>query len=245
MGDFENRINELYDRSLSRNIFTFTDFLSPTKAEEIRKTVGDKNVEFFGGNEFSERTIARFGNKEELGYEEDFPVKLFKISTTAGKFAVPVTHRDVLGAVLNLGIERDKTGDIFIDGECSYIYVHRDIASLIMSELKTVSRNPVVVSEVYGLPDCVRPKTEETEISVASNRADAVISRLYNFSRDESSSLFKSGFVSLNGKQLLKSEKTLKGGDVVTVRGKGKFVFVSEGGISKKGKLYVKLNVYK
>ena len=245
MGDFENRINELFQRSLSRNIFTFTDFLNPTKAEEVKKEVGEKNVTFFGGSDFSERTMARFGDKDELGYEEDFPVKLLKISITAGKFAVPVTHRDVLGATLNLGVERDKTGDIFIDGGNAYIFVHESVAPLILSELKTVSRNPVIVTEEESLPESLRPKTEETEISVASNRADAVISRLYNFSRDESSALFKSGFVSLNGKQLEKSEKTLKSGDVVTVRGKGKFVFVSEGGISKKGKLYVKLNVYK
>lgn len=245
MSDFENRINELYERSFSRNIFTFTDFLSPSKAEEIERTIDKRYVTFFGGNEFSERTMARFGDKDELGYEEEFPVKLLKIYTTAGKFAVPVTHRDVLGATLNLGIERDKTGDIFIDGGNAYIYVHESVAPLILSELKTVSRNPVIVTETDRLPEILHPKTEETEISVASNRADAVISRLYNFSREESSALFKSGFVALNGKQLEKGEKALKGGDVITVRGKGKFVFVSEGGTSKKGKLYVKLNVYK
>ncbi len=245
MGDFENRINELYERSFSRNIFTFTDFLSPTKAEEVKRIVGERNVTFFGGSEFSERTMARFGDKDELGYEEEFPVKLLKLSTTAGKFAVPITHRDVLGATLNLGIERDKTGDIFIDGGNAYIFVHEDVATLIFAELKTISRNPVIVTEVDSLPQSLSPKTEEMEISVASNRVDAVISRLYNFSRDESSALFKSGFVTLNGKQLEKSEKPLKSGDIITVRGKGKFVFIFECGTSKKGKLYVKLSVYK
>lgn len=239
MGDFENRINELYERSFSRNIFTFTDFLSPTGIEEVKRLVDDRNVTFYGGSEFSERRMARFGNKDELGYEEKFPVKLLKISTTAGKFAVPITHRDVLGATLNLGIERDKTGDIFIDGKFAYIFVQKDVAPLILSELKTISRNPVILTEADSLSDSFHPKTEDTEISVTSNRADAMISRLYNLSRDESSALFKSGFVALNGKELGKSEKALKNGDVITVRGKGKFIFISECGKSKKGKLYV------
>ena len=95
------------------------------------------------------------------------------------------------------------------------------------------------------MPDSFHPKTEDTEISVTSNRADAMISRLYNLSRDESSALFKSGFVALNGKELGKSEKALKNGDGIIVRGKGKFIFISECDKSKKGKLYVKLNVYK
>ena len=134
---------------------------------------------------------------------------------------------------------------IFIDGKFAYIFVHKDFAPLILSELKTISRNPVILTEADSLPDSFHPKTEDTEISVTSNRADAMISRLYNLSRDESSALFKSGFVALNGKELGKSEKALKNGDVITVRGKGKFIFISECDKSKKGKLYVKLNVYK
>ena len=134
---------------------------------------------------------------------------------------------------------------IFIDGKFAYIFVHKDVAPLILSELKTISRNPVILTEADSLPDSFHPKTEDTEISVTSNRADAMISHLYNLSRDESSALFKSGFVALNGKELGKSEKALKNGDVITVRGKGKFIFISECGKSKKGKLYVKLNVYK
>ena len=110
---------------------------------------------------------------------------------------------------------------IFIDGKFAYIFVHKDVAPLILSELKTISRNPVILTEADSLPDSFHPKTEDTEISVTSNRA------------------------ALNGKELGKSEKALKNGDVITVRGKGKFIFISECDKSKKGKLYVKLNVYK
>ena len=118
MSDFENRINELYNRSLNRGIFVFTDFLSPSKAEEVKRLVGNgiAAVSFFGGCDFAERVIARFGDTEELGYEEEFPIKLIKITVSSGKFSAPITHRDVLGATLNLGIERSKLGDVFVKG---------------------------------------------------------------------------------------------------------------------------------
>lgn len=245
MSDFENRINELYNRSVNRGIYTFTDFLSPTKAEEAERIAGKGNLTLFGGCDYAERVMARFGNADELGYEEEFPIILLKITVSSGKFASPITHRDVLGATLNLGIERSKSGDIFVKGNEAYIFVAESVADFIVGELKTVSRNPVTVSFAESLPADFRPVTEEREISVASNRADAVVSRLYNLSRDESSTLFKSGTVAVNGKVTEKGEKALKEGDTVTARGYGKFTFAGEGGTSKKGKLYVKLIVYR
>ena len=77
--DFENRINELYERSVNRGIFTFTDFLSPSKQAEAERIAGKFNVKFFGGSENCERVMARFGNEEELGYDEEFPIKIIKI----------------------------------------------------------------------------------------------------------------------------------------------------------------------
>ena len=242
--DFENRINELYERSVNRGIFTFTDFLSPSKQAEAERIAGKNNVKFFGGSENCERVMARFGNEEELGYDEEFPIKIVKITVTAGKFATEITHRDVLGAVLNLGIDRNKTGDIIAMKNAAYIFVADTIAELVVNETKSVSRNPAKAEIADEIPEDARPKTEEREISVASNRADAVISRLYGMSREESLTKFKSGFVAINGKPCEKNEKSLSGGDVVTVRGNGKFVFIGEGGTSKKGKLYVKLKVY-
>ena len=248
MSDFENRINELYNRSLNRGIFVFTDFLSPSKAEEVKRIVGSGAtggaVSFFGGCDFAERVVARFGSTEELGYEEEFPIKLIKITVSSGKFSAPISHRDVLGATLNLGIERDKLGDVFVKGGEAYVFVSESVAGLIAAELRTVSRNPVTAEFADNLPEDFRPTTVEREISVPSNRADAIISRIYNLSRDESSLLFGKGFVAINGKTTEKGEKTLKPGDVVTARGFGKFAFVGEGGLSKKGKLYVKITIY-
>lgn len=242
--DFENRIKELYDRSLNRAIFTFSDFLSPSKKIEAENAVGKGNVSFFGGCDFAERAMARFGSAEELGYEEEYPIKLLKISVTSGKFSVEITHRDVLGAVLNLGIERDKIGDIFVGQNEAYLFAVDTIADFIANELTTVSKNPVKASFPDKIPEYFRPSTETIRASVASNRADAVISRVYGISREESLELFKNAVVAINGKIAEKGVKPLKSDDVVTVRGRGKFVFIGECGTSKKGKLYVEINKY-
>lgn len=272
--DFENRINELYNRSLNRSIFTFSDFLSPSKRAEAENAAGKSNVSkysdaenavgksnvskyadagnsvgksdvsFFGGCEFSERVIARFGSVEELGYDEPYPIKLLKISVTSGKFSVAISHRDVLGAVLNLGIDRDKIGDIFVGKNEAYLFAIDTIADLIVDELTSVSKNPVKVTFTDKVPDDFRPTVEKIRVSVASNRADAVISRIYNMSREESCDLFKNAAVSINGKPFEKGVKPLKTGDAVAVRGYGKFVFCGECGTSKKGKLYVEVKKY-
>lgn len=246
MNDFTNRIEELAERCERRGIFVYTDFLNPTKAEEAGRVAKSKGVkiEFYGGTENAERVMARLGDKEEFGYDEEYPVKLLKIECTGGKFASPITHRDVLGAILNLGIDRDKTGDIFVNGIFVYIFAEEKIAEFILKELESVGRNAVKITEAKELPDEFKVTIIEMEISVSSNRVDAIISRLYGLSREQSSALFKNGFAAINGKQTDKGEKELREGDVVAVRGKGKFKFLGEGGTSKKGKLYVRLGVY-
>ena len=76
MNDFTNRIEELAERCERRGIFVYTDFLNPTKAEEAGRVAKSKGVkiEFYGGTENAERVMARLGDKEEFGYDEEYPV---------------------------------------------------------------------------------------------------------------------------------------------------------------------------
>ncbi len=237
------RIKELEARSRERCIFTFSDFMSPTSLSEI---IGSLKGEYtvFGGVDFAERQMIRFGSVEELGYEEPFPITVLKISLSGGKFATPITHRDVLGAVLNLGIERQKIGDIFVNGNLCYVIADSAVAQLILAELQSVGRNKVTVKEVDSVPSELAPKKKEIEFSVSSNRVDAVLCKAYSLSREDSASLFDKGYVAINGKLCENRAKPLKEGDVVTARGFGKLLFENEGGLSKKGKLYVNISVF-
>ena len=240
----QKRVKELEDRSNERGIFTFSDFMSPTSLYEVTSILKGDSHTVFGGVEFAERKMIRFGNTEEFGYEEPFPITVLKLTIKGGKFASTITHRDVLGAVLNLGIERQKLGDIFINGTFSYVIANKTVAELIKSELVRVGRNQVVVDEVDCVPSELAPVKKEMGFSVASNRVDAILCKAYSLSREDSSSLFIKGLVSINGKPCDSPSKPLKGGDAVTVRGFGKLIFEGEGRLSKKGKLYVTVNMF-
>lgn len=238
------RIKELEMRSFERGIFTFSDFMSPTSLCEATGILKTGRYSLFGGADFAERRMIRFGSPEELGYEEEYPISILKTTLQGGKFATPITHRDVLGAVLNLGIERQKLGDIFINGTFSYIIADKTVARLIVEELESIGRNKVLTEEVDCVPDELAPQKKQMQFSVASNRADAVLCKAYGLSRDDGAALFERGIVAINGKPCESPSKQLKAGDVITARGFGKMTFDGEGGLSKKGKLYVTVSVF-
>ena len=221
----KKRILELEKRSFDRNIFTFTDFLSPSSLAGAKDIISLKSATFFGG------------------YEEEFPISILKISVKGEKFATKITHRDVLGSIIGLGIERQKLGDMFVNEGISYIIASKTVSKLILEELKSVGRNTVTVEEAFSVPTGFAPRTKDVEFSVSSNRVDGIICKVYNLSREGALNLFPKGFVAINGKPCEAPSKTLKEGDVVTVRGEGKFTFLCERGFSKKGKLYVLVSV--
>ncbi len=238
------RIKELESRSFERGVYTFSDFMSPTSLYEATTILKRGEYTVFGGVDFAERKMIRFGNCDTLGYEEPFPITVLKITLQGGKFATLVSHRDVLGAVLNLGIERQKLGDIFINGVFCYVIADKTVAELVVEELTSIGRNKVLVETVDGVPEEFAPKKREMQFSIASNRVDAVLCKVYSMSRENSSALVAKGFVAINGKPCESPSKPLKSGDVVTARGFGKIVFEGEGGFSKKGKLYVTVSVF-
>ena len=238
------RIKELESRSFERGIFTFSDFMSPTSLYEVTSILKGANYSVYGGVDFAERRMIRFGSTEELGYEEPFPIAVLEIELKGGKFASAITHRDVLGAVLNLGIERQKVGDIFVNGNFAYVISDGTVAKLILEELESVGRNKVLVKEVDAVPCELAPKKKQMEFSVSSNRADAVLCKVFGLSREDGVLLFEKGLVAINGKPCETPSKPLKDNDVITARGFGKMVFEGEGGTSKKGKLYVTVSVF-
>lgn len=242
--DFKNRIKELSLRAESRNIYTYTDFLSPSARREIETMPEGRNAYFFGGSEIAERTIARFGNESEFGYTEEFPIKLLKIKPKSLKFSGTLCHRDFLGSLLGLGIERDKVGDIFVNNNTAFVFIAETLADFIIKELTGVGRETVTVSVEESLPYEFYPKIKETIINVSSLRLDAIIARLYNLPRETAQEMLKNSKVFADGILLQKPFYEPKEGDVIAVRGFGKFVFNSVEGSSSKGRLFVKVTVY-
>lgn len=238
------RIKELAERSQSRNIFTFSHFLSPSTLYDVEYLVGKNAYQSWGGASWAERKMLRFGNIDEIGYEQDYPLTIIQISPNGKKFASLLTHRDYLGAVLALGIERDAIGDIFVKDNTAFVVVSDDVLPLIQNELVSVGRQSVSIRIAQEIPNDFEPCIIEQSATVSSLRADCLVSRAYNLSREQSGQLFRLRAVAINGNREENSSKTLRVGDIVTIKGYGKFVFLRQDGITKKDKIRVVIGKY-
>ncbi len=238
---------DLANQSYQNNMFTFTGFLSLHEqqlVEEIRKEIGSINVALYGGNMDCERVMARFGNPEELGYEEEFPICCVHVQPLMEKFADALTHRDFLGAVMNLGIDRSTVGDIFVQGKSAYIYCHKKMSAYLLEELVKVKHTSVRCQIIEDVKDLPVSEPVAKEVLVSSCRVDGVIAKVYNISRTSSLELFRTGRVYVNGKLVENNSYVLKEGDSITARGFGKFTYVKEVHVTKKDKLRILIEKY-
>ena len=243
----KKRFCELAKKSYTGAYFTFTDFLGLAEQgdfADIEREITGIKYTAFGGAEGAERVMIRFGDCEELGYEEEFPIVCIKAEPAAPKFADKLTHRDFLGALLNLGIERSTLGDIPIIDNIGYIFAKRDIAPFIISELTRIKRTDVRLSLVESLPEGELYRTEKRRIQTSGERIDALVAKLFGLSREESLGLFKRGLVFIDGRLCENNSKIPKTDSVISVRGYGRFVYKGYESTTKKGKLNIDIELY-
>lgn len=200
------------------------------------------NFLFFGGSKDCERKILGVFPEWEDAEETAFPISVLKIE---GGFKRQLTHRDYLGTVMSLGIERGKTGDILIDGSCAYVFVYDDVADYIKDNITKIGNQGVKIT-VTELSDFTAPerKFERIETVCASMRLDAVAAAAAKLSRQESARLIESGKVKLNYREVYEVSKPVKEGDLISVRGSGRYILSETGNETRKGRLHIILNKY-
>ena len=240
------RFIELAKRSDSQSTFTFTDFLGLAE-QSVLKTMGRElrgvSVALFGGTLGCERLVARFGSEEELGYAEDYPISCIKAVPKNKKYAEALTHRDYLGAILNLGIERETVGDIAITEDATYIFALSRIADFIISNLTRVRHTDLTLS-LSEPPTEALFRTEERRVQVSSERLDAVIARVYSLSREDAQGLFVKRLVFADGREIQSPSYSPKENEIISVRGHGRFLYLGQVGTTRKGRLNVAVEVY-
>ncbi|MCH5248658.1 MAG: hypothetical protein J1E98_01930 [Lachnospiraceae bacterium] len=245
----KKRILELADKSYTRGIYTYTPFLGLSEQQvfyAVEREVSYAGYSMNGGSPMCERKIVRFGSPDNLGYDEPFPITHIEIRPSTPKFAEHLTHRDFLGALMNLGIERSTIGDIFVRGkeQGAILFCHENIADYIIDNLNQVKHTNVIcrIPEGEAMLEMPEPRTES--LTVASLRIDAVVAKIYNISRNSSQDLFCSGKIFVNGILVENTSYQLKKDDAVTVRGYGKFLYYGQSGVSKKGKDRVEVGIF-
>ncbi|MBD5520272.1 MAG: hypothetical protein HDR03_03475 [Lachnospiraceae bacterium] len=243
----KNRLLELAEKSYSQSIYTYTTFLGLSEQQvfhAVAKEVSYADYGMEGGAPICERKIIRFGNPDNLGYDEPYPIANIEIRPATPKFAENLTHRDFLGAIMNLGIERSTVGDIFLQEKGAIVFCQENIVNYIIDNLNQVKHTNVkcIIPEGKVMLKGTEPRT--ASITVSSVRIDGVVSKIYNISRNSSQELFRAGKVYVNGILVENTSYQLKDNDAVTVRGYGKFLFYGQTGVSKKGKDRVEVGIF-
>ncbi len=235
------RLLDQIQSSMKNHSIITTDFFDPYErktAESILNRFQELSYFYDGGMEKAERKCILI--YPEYVYEKDLPsaVAYLRIDGQLDD----LTHKDYLGAVLGLGITREKIGDILLYGDFTLIIVKREIKDYILLNFEKAGRQNITISEVDG-EDIEYPEMDFVEISkfVSSLRLDSYLSAAYNISRSESRALIKSENVKVNWGMTAKADQTLDAGDVVSVRGKGRTVLHEIGGMSKKGRINLKI----
>lgn len=243
----KKRLAELAEKCYQKNQFTFTGFLGLADAAcfyDMERELSYVPYTIWGGYEEAERVMIRFGSREMLGYEEAFPIACLKICPLSEKFADVLTHRDYLGALMNLGIEREILGDILIEEKNAWIFCAHSMSDFISKNLTKVKHTLVLCGISEGLPDFSPRDIQEVKIQIPSERIDGIVAKVYKLSRSESAELFRQKKIFVEGRLCENNSRLLKTGDTVSVRGYGKFEYRGETGISRKGKINVLIGYY-
>ncbi len=252
----EKRFIDLSRTAYQRDIITFSDFLSLNEQNILHRLPKDRlftGVASFGGFRTAERQMAafipealylRWGKSEHEPDEIGYPFAVLKIAPLNRKFAEQLSHRDYLGALLNLGIERCKTGDIICgEGEAS-VFVHRDMAAFVKEELTRVRHTSVSVSEMSLSEFDYTPEYEEVRGTVASVRLDSLLALAFSSSRTKLTGLIEGARVYVNGRLITSNGYEPKEGDVISVRGLGKFRYAGAGTRTRKNRISVTVQRY-
>ena len=240
------RITDLASRCDRNGCLTHSTFLTPAECYllETRKlSVGDAKLFLFGGKEACERKVAFFlpYYLEETDFDIGEIIKAVRIRSYFGKPG----HRDYLGAVLGLGIERDRIGDLLLFDDTAYLFCLSPVVSVLLQELEKVGRVSVK-SEQVALSDVPTPerKVKKITFTVKSLRLDAVTGDMFGVSRTLAAELIREGAVTLNYSICEKVDATVKEGDTLSVHGKGKGRISQIGGRSRKDRLFVEAELY-
>lgn len=242
----EAKIRDLFSTALKNGEKRASNFLNPAQqklAEEISHDFPDAGYFFDGGFEESERKILVVF--PEYLREEPFSLPLKALRVMPKDKEEKLGHRDYLGAVLGLGISRDKVGDIVIHSEGADILLKEEVAEYVGTNLSKVGKVAVGVEEIsLKEVSCPERRYKEIKGTVASLRLDAIASLAFGISRSKMAPYIKWENVRINFKTVKDPSAEVREGDVISALRLGRAKVVEIGGSSKKGRIYVTLHRY-
>ena len=242
----QKRLIELSKIAYQRSIVTYSDFLNLNELNILHTTPKNEfycRYETFGGYDFSERQMVAF-LPDALCYKKNYPISVLKIEPLKKKFSEKLSHRDYLGSILNLGIERCKLGDILVEEDYALVIAHKSMENFLMEEITRIRHTSVFVSVEEMMSLSYNPSIKEITGTVSSIRLDSLLSLAFSSSRSKLVAYIESGKVYVNGKLVTSNGYQMKENDIVSVRGLGRFQYIETLSQTKKGRYFVTIHLY-
>lgn len=235
---FYSKLDDAANLCYTRQKPYFFPFLSERRqalAEKYLRAIYFENFCFFGGYENSERKMLA------LCYDDSKPE--FPVLALEFRYRIrdKLTHRDFLGALMSLGIERETVGDILVEDGRAVVFIKSELKDYIISQISKIGNVGV---KLYDADLSKLPKgrgTEDLSLVISSLRLDNIVAGVTGLSREKTKSLILTGNVSLNYIQTMNISQIANDGDVLIIRGKGKYILNAVMGETKKGRIRISL----
>jgi RNA-binding protein YlmH len=243
------RLMDQANTAYNKGICVFSDFLNLYEQNvylSLKKELPAIKYFTYGGFDDAERKILCFCGDDTIDDIADieFPISCLKVTPVNKKFSTPLGHRDFLGTILSLGLDRSRVGDILVKDNEGYVFVHNQISSYLTEQLIQIKHTNVSTSLIEHNNFDYKPALKEITGTVSSVRLDSILAVAFNSSRSSLAGLIEGGKVFVGGRLILSSSYTLKENDIVSVRGLGRFIFCGTSYQTKKGRYSIKVLLY-
>lgn len=248
------KIEDKISQSADRYMITAGDFLDVHQRkicqDYFRSVKLPVKAVFYGGYQDAERCMPVF--MPDYASEEDMEELLRVIRVSVPKGSRQLTHRDYLGSLLSLGIDRGVTGDILVrtpdreNGGGADIIVQSEMADFIELNYDRAGKTSLHI-EILPIKelDTGSVNIEEKSDTVASLRLDSIAASAFGLSRAKAAEAIRRGIVSVNSAEVTKIDTEIAEGDKIVLRGKGKVVLAEVGGTTRKDRIRILLNIYR
>lgn len=245
------KVIDKYEFCRTRNKITFTDFLNFSERSVIERILKEEKISnyiFFGGKEEADRNILIFypekGSKEMLAKNYENMLEIIRIELPHN---LHYEHREYLSGIMKLGMRREKFGDILVNENGADIITLVEASKYLENGLKSLTRfqkAQISICNISELND-KEIEFENFRIIVSSIRLDNFVAEIANCSRNKAEEIIEIGKVFINSINELKPSKKISTNDIITIRGKGKFIFDGIEKETKSGRYLLNMRKYK
>ncbi|MGD8190047.1 RNA-binding protein [Brevibacillus ginsengisoli] len=243
---FVERALEMLSLVERKQTMRLTDFMDPRQLfimKSLSSQVDDVCVQSNGGCEGAERTRALLFPSYMEPSLEDYQIVLAEIK--GDQRFIKLEHRDILGSILGIGLKREKFGDILLGEDGCQLILAREVFDFARLQITQIHRIPVILEEVdwtsIRLPE---PKLTEKQVTIPSERLDAVIGEVYHLSRSKALVPIRAGKCKVNWKVIEDPSHQVQVGDVLSVGGFGRCKIMEIQGPTRSGRLRMTLGIF-